>query len=318
MQVVTGAFGYIGREIARQLLAQGHAVRTVTTHPEKPDPFDGEVEARPYDFDNPERLVGHLRGAEVLFNTYWIRFAHGGATFAQANQNTRTLLAAARQAGVHKVVHISVTHPDLASELPYYRGKARQEMDVAGCGLPFAIVRPTLVFGRGDILVNNIAWLLRRFPVFPIFGGGAYRLQPVHVADLGRIAIRAAGASGDAVWDAAGPEILAFKGMVQMIRDRVSPRTWLVRSPPWLGLALGRLIGLLLGDVILTRAELDGLRQEKLVSNQPPLGTTLFSDWLAANATVLGRRYASEVARHFAWQPDEPPGAVLAEPEEGD
>ena len=301
MNVVTGAFGYIGREIARQLLAQGEQVRTITTHPDKPNPFGGMVEAFPYDFTDPERLAGHLAGARTLFNTYWIRFEHAGATFDQANANTRTLLAAARHAGVQRIVHISVTRPAIDSELPYYRGKARQEFDVAASGLGYSIIRPTLVFGQGDILVNNIAWLMRRFPVFPIFDGGEYRLQPVHVSDVARIAIQASQQRGNSVWDAAGPDTYTFRQFARLMRDRISPATWLAPLPGWLGLRLGRLIGGAVGDVVLTAAELDGLRQEKLISDRPPLGAVGFGAWLTRHADGLGRSYASELARHFDW-----------------
>lgn len=185
MNVVTGAFGYIGRYIARRLLESGEAVRTITTHSDKPNPFGPAVEAFPYNFDQPDELVASLRGATALYNTYWIRFEHGGMTFQQAVRNTHTLFECARQAGVKRIIHISVTKASLESRLPYYRGKALQEQALMDSGVSYAIVRPTLVFGREDILVNNIAWLIRRFPLFPIFGCGQYKLQPVYV-EIGR------------------------------------------------------------------------------------------------------------------------------------
>jgi NADH dehydrogenase len=313
MNVVTGAFGYIGRYITQHLLDLGEPVRTITTHPDKPNPFGaaaGEaavggaaVEAFPYSFDQPDRLVASLRGAGTLYNTYWIRFPYRGATFEGAVENTRILFEAARQAGVRKIVHISVTRASLDSNLPYYRGKALQEQLLEGLGVPYSIVRPTLVYGREDILVNNIAWLVRNFPAFPIFGSGMYRLQPVFVGDLAQIAVECSQNSGNAVLDAIGPDGYTFEEFVRLIAARLKPGLRLMHISPALGIAAGTLIGWVLGDVLLTRAELDGLMQEMLTSDQPPIGETSFTAWLDANADLLGRSYTSEVGRHFKWEP---------------
>ena len=302
MNVVTGAFGYIGKYIAARLLEAGEAVKTITTHPDKPNPFGAAVEALPYDFDDPDRLTASLRGARVLYNTYWIRFEHGGATFERALQNTATLFDCARLAGVEKVVHISGTNASLDSRLPYYRGKARQEQILAGSGVPHAIVRPTLVFGKEDILVNNIAWLVRRFPVFPIFGSGAYRLQPVYVGDLAEIAVTCAADPGQAVVDAIGPETFRFDEFVKLIGAAVHPGVRLVHMPPAAGIALGHILGLLVRDVVLTRAELQGLMDGALTSQQPPNGRTRFTEWLLAHRSEIGSSYSSELGRHFRWR----------------
>lgn len=297
--VVTGAFGYIGRAVTRRLLADGESVRTITTHPDKPDPFSGQVPAFKYDFDQPERLTAHLQGADTLYNTYWIRFPHAGASFEGAVANTKTLFECARQAGVGRIVHISVTNASGESDLPYYAGKGQQEVALKACGVPYTIVRPTLVYGRGDILVNNIAWLLRRFPVFPIFGDGQYRLQPVYIEDLAEIAVRAAKGPAGQTIDAVGPDTYTFKAFVRLMAERLNARTWLLPAPPGLGIALGKLVGLAVGDVVLTGDELKGLMDEMLTTSQTPTGSTHFSSWLDANTQDLGRKYASELGRHF-------------------
>jgi uncharacterized protein YbjT (DUF2867 family) len=297
--VVTGAFGYIGHSIARQLIHLGEDVRTVTTHIGRLNPFGRSLEVYSYDFDRPERLTRHLQGAQVLYNTYWIRFEHGGMTFEQAVRNTRTLFECAREAGISKIVHISVTGASEDSPLPYYAGKAGQEQALKDAGVPYAILRPTLVFGQGDILVNNIAWLMRHFPFFPIFGSGAYRMQPVFVDDLGAIAIEASKRPTSATDDVIGPEDFTFRRFAEVIASIVRPGLPLVHVPPWLGISAGRMIGSVVRDVILTRDELRGLMDEMLTSDAPPGGTTRFSEWAANNKDVLGSRYASELARHF-------------------
>jgi len=312
MNVVTGAFGYIGRYVARALLARGESVRTVTTHVDKPNPFGAAVEAFPYSFENPGALEECLRGASTLFNTYWVRFDHGSSSFDGAVKNTETLFRCARNAGVSRIVQVSVTNASLDSRLPYYRGKARQEEALRASGVPFTIVRPTLVFGREDVLVNNIAWLLRTFPAFPVFGSGAYRVQPVFVEDLATIAVEEARGEPGRVVDAIGPETFTFEELVRLIRSGVRPGTRLVHVPPWLGVAAGKLVGLFLGDVVLTRDELRGLMDEMLTSKQAPNGTTRFSEWLLAHRDEVGAGYTSEMARHFRWRAGEAETRQLA------
>src|SRR5262245_58545060 len=135
MNVVTGAFGYIGQAITRYLLDAGEQVKTVTTHSEKPNPFGHAVEAFPYHFDKPTELTASLRGASTLYNTYWIRFEYGGATFQQAVDHTVTLFQCAKKAGIEKIVHLSVTQASAGSRLPYYRGKGLQEKALLAAGV---------------------------------------------------------------------------------------------------------------------------------------------------------------------------------------
>lgn len=301
MDVVTGAFGYIGRYITKALLKRGRDVRTVTTHPNKPNPFGPAVRAFSYSFDNPNELARTLEGAESLYNTYWIRFPFDGHTYESAVSNTRTLFQCAKQAGVKRIVHISVTQASVNSDLPYYRGKALQESMLGESGVPFSIVRPTLVFGKEDILVNNIAWLIRTSPIFPIFGSGLYRVQPVFVEDLAEIAVRQSTNSPRATIDAIGPETFTFQQLVTLIAEKIGKKPIIVKVPPFFGIFCGQILGLFLHDVLLTRDELKGLMHELLTSRQLPNATTRFSDWLEENRSTIGSRYSSEIARHFRW-----------------
>jgi NADH dehydrogenase len=302
MDIVTGAFGYIGRYITATLLENGRQVKTITTHVNKPNPFGDRVQALPYNFEHPDRLEETLRGIDTLYNTYWIRFPHGGMTFEKAVENTRTLFQCAARAGVRKIVHISVTKAAPDSPLPYYRGKGLQEETLKQVGIPYAIVRPTLVFGREDILVNNIAWLARKFPLLPIFGDGKYRVQPVYVGDLATIATEAAIDGAPQIADAIGPETYTYRELVEEIATALDRRVWLVSVPPSLGIFLGRVVGLFLRDVILTRNEVRGLMANLLTSTQPPNGRTRFSTWIRENSPSLGASYSSELDRHFRWR----------------
>jgi NADH dehydrogenase len=309
LNVVTGAFGYTGKYITRRLLALGQSVRTLTGHPDpspsappgrgRGNPFGSQVEVRPFNFDNPSALTESLRGATTLYNTYWIRFARGDITFDRAVANSRTLIQAAATAGVRKIVQISITNPSKDSPLPYFRGKAAVEQCLMASGLPYAIIRPTVVFGMEDILLNNIAWLLRRFPIFPVAGEGDYRVQPVFVEDLAELAVDAAQGAGNAVLDAAGPEVYTFDEQVRLIAQAVGSRARVVHLPPGLVLPLSRLMGLLMRDVVLTSDELAGLMADLLVSTGPPTGHTSFRGWLEQNRGQIGAAYTSELRRHY-------------------
>src|SRR5690348_53071 len=186
---VTGAFGYSGRYIARRLLEAGHSVITLTNSPHRANPFGEQVRAFPFHFDQPSRLRDSLQGIDVLINTYWVRFDYPGFTHAQAVANTRILFQTAKAAGVRRVVHVSITNPDLHSDLPYFRGKAELELALRESGLSYCILRPTVLFGKEDVLINNIAWFLRHLPAVGVFGAGEYKLQPIYVDDLAAAAV---------------------------------------------------------------------------------------------------------------------------------
>ena len=297
--VVTGAFSYTGKYIARRLLAEGHSVRTLTGHPRLDHPLASQVEAFPLNFRDPNALVGALSGADTLFNTYWIRFPKGETTFEGAVENSRTLIGAAAEAGVRRIVHVSIANADSASPLTYFRGKGLVEEALDASGLSCAILRPTVVFGVEDILLNNIAWSVRRFPIMPIPGDGAYELQPIYVDDLARLAVEAAAGEESVVMDAVGPERYSYEGLVRLIAEAVGKRPRLLKLPADMALGMSRGLGMLLRDTMLTRDEVKGLTASLLVSDEPPLGTVSLREWARENAGSLGRKYASEVARHY-------------------
>jgi uncharacterized protein YbjT (DUF2867 family) len=297
--VVTGAFSFTGRFIARRLMAQERRIKTLTNHPRRTGTEDIKAEVAPLQFTDREALVESMRGGEVLYNTYWVRFRRGRANFGEAVANTRILLGAARDAGVRKVVHISVSNPSEESDLDYYAGKARTEKVVRESGLAWAIVRPTLIFGSGDILINNIAWILRRLPVFGIAGRGDYELQPVAGEDVAEIATWAGEQIDNVTVDAAGPETIAYTELVESIAIAVGRHPRFIYMSPRSAIRAARLIGRLVNDVMLNRPELDGLMQGLLVSHERPRGTRRLDNWLLTSAETLGRDYASELDRHW-------------------
>ena len=299
MDVVTGAFSYTGRAIAEELLGRGREVRTLIRRDAPRDPLAARIERAELQFRDMAALRAALSGVDVLYNTYWIRFPRAASTYERAVENTRLLLRVACAAGIRRVVHVSVTNPAESSPLPYFRGKALVEQDLAESGISYAIVRPTLVFGPRDILVNNIAWSLRRVPIFPVAGDGSYLVQPVSVADVASLCVDLAGREYEVVRDAAGPETLAFEELVRLVAAAVGRDVRVVHAPPRLVLALARAVGLARRDVMLTADELAGLQASLLTSREPPCGTDSFRSWVAASGETLGRGYVSELARNF-------------------
>ena len=297
LAVVTGALGYTGKYIAERLLSQGYSVRTLTSR--RPKVVDDRLTVAPLDFADRGGLINSLRGASLLFNTYWVRFPYGSATFEQAVANTERLVEAAVAAGVQRVVHISITNASVSSPLPYFRGKGLTEEAVIRSGLSYAVIRPTLVFGREDVLVNNIAWILRRVPIFGVPGSGDYRVQPVSVEDVADLAVAAGFRTDNVVQDAVGPEIFPFKEFIRMISTAVGSRARIVSVPPAVARVAVALISRLVNDIVLTPEELHGLMANLLVSRGPPTGRRLFSEWLSPHAGILGLHYANELNRHY-------------------
>ena len=297
LHVITGAFGYSGKYIAQRLLDAGARVRTLTNSPHRPHPFGDRIEVRPLAFDDPDALTEALRGADVLYNTYWVRFNHRRFTHGEAVRNTRRLFEAAQRAGVQRVVHTSITNPSEDSPLEYFHGKAVLERALIDSGLSYAILRPAVLFGREDILINNIAWMLRRFPIFGVFGNGQYRLQPIFVDDFATLAVAQGRATDSVIIDAIGPETFTYRELVQVIGQLIGRPRPVVSLPPRLGYAVAAVVGRAVGDVLLTWDEVQGLMADLLYTASPPAGQVRLTDWTRTHAATLGGRYASELAR---------------------
>jgi uncharacterized protein YbjT (DUF2867 family) len=295
--VVTGAFSYSGKAIAQALIARGRRVRTLTNHPERAG-ADPSVEVHPLVFDEA-RLRASLQGADTLYNTYWVRFPHGATTFAGAVANSEILFRAAAAAGVRRIVHVSITNPALDSPYPYFRGKAEVEGKLSSCGVAYAIARPAILFGGDGVLLNNIAWILRRFPVVAVGGGGAYRIRGIHIDDLASLCLDLARREDDVTVDAVGPESLTFRELLECIRAAVGSRSVVLPVPgelfPWLTAALGVLVR----DRLLTSDEYRAMADGLADSMAPTTGTIAMTTWIADNADRLGRHYANEITRHF-------------------
>lgn len=297
LHAVTGAFGYSGKYITQRLLDAGHEALTLTNSAQRANPFGGRVRAYPFQFDDWPQMAETLRGVKVLYNTYWVRFNHAMFQHETAVTNTLALFKAAQAAGVERIVHVSITNPSLDSPLEYFSGKAQLEQALIASGLSYAILRPTVLFGKEDILVNNIAWMLRKFPILGIFGDGQYKVQPIYVDDLAQLAVAQGASRENGIINAIGPETFTYKEMVAVIGEIIGKRRPLLSLPPALGYAAGWVVGRLVNDVLITREEIDGLMAGLLCVETPPTGSTPLTHWARSHALTLGRQYSSELSR---------------------
>lgn len=296
---VTGAFGYSGKYIAEKLLANRHSVITLTNSVQRANEFDGRVKAFPYNFDNLAALTKSLTGIDVLYNTYWVRFNHPLFNHADAVANTLVLFEAARQAGVKRIIHISITNPSETSPLEYFSGKAKLEKGLIDSGIPYSILRPTVIFGREDILINNIAWVLRHLPVFGVFGDGDYKLQPIYVQDLADLAVKCGEKQSNEIFDAIGPETFSYRELVETIGKLIGVKRAVISVSPGFGFLAGQIIGALTNDVLITRPEIEGLMANLLYTDSAPTGSTRLTDWIQHHSDALGRSYTSELKRRI-------------------
>jgi uncharacterized protein YbjT (DUF2867 family) len=297
--VITGAFSYTGRYATRMLLERGYGVRTLTGHSARANAFSGQVAAFPYNFEHPAALRKSLEGASTLINTYWVRFPRGELSFETAVRNSQTLIQAAADAGVRRIVHVSIANPSLESPLAYYRGKAQVEEAVRKSGLSHAIVRPTVIFGNEDILINNIAWFVRRLPIFGIPGDGQYGIRPIYVEDMARVLVDSVERSNSSTVDAVGPETFNFEELVRIIARELRSSIRIAHMPARLAYLATLVTGWAVRDVVLTWEEYLGLIGNLLAPSGPAAGATRLTEWLTANRENVGKNYASEVQRHF-------------------
>jgi uncharacterized protein YbjT (DUF2867 family) len=297
IHAVTGAFGYSGKYIAQKLLDKGYKVITITNSGNRANSFGDKLQVFPFNFENPEKLVKALKGVSVLYITYWVRFNHKMFTHADAVRNTTTLFESAVKAGVERIIYVSITNPSADSHLEYFSGKGKLENILKNSGVSYAILRPAVLFGKEDILINNIAWALRKLPVFGVFGNGQYRLQPIYVDDLAEIAVQEGGNRENKIIDCIGPEAFTYRGLVEAIGGIIGKRRLIIPVPPLFGYMVGSIIGKIVNDLFITWEEIDGLMADLLYVESPSNGKTKLTEWARKHADMLGRRYSSELDR---------------------
>ena len=207
-------------------------MRTLTRNLARENPFGRRVSAHHLDFSDPDGLRRSMEWANVLYNTYWIRVNHKGRTHQQCLEQTKVMFHAARDAGVRRIVPISITNADPDSDLPYFRGKGQLENELRNLkGVSYAILRPTVLYSTEDVLLNNIEWTLRKFPVVLLPGNGNYGIQPVFVKDLVKLAVDVSNGDNDIELDAVGPEVFSYKELNRAIKKATGAKCLIIPAP---------------------------------------------------------------------------------------
>lgn len=292
IHAVTGAFGYSGKYTAQKLLAQNNEVITLTNSYKRSNPFGEILKAYPFNFDNFDELVKSLKDVKVLYNTYWLRFNHN-----EAVDNTIKLFDAAKKAGVERVVHISITNPNKNSNLEYFKAKGILEEYLMNTGMSYSILRPAVIFGEEDVLINNMVWMIRNLPMIGIFGDGKYSIQPIYVMDLAELAVEQGKQTENKIIDAIGPETFQYRELLEKIMEVIGKKRKIISVSDGFGYFASKLIGWLQGDIVTTKSEIEGLKSNLLFTNSAPAGHTKLTEWMKENKNILGKVYSNELKR---------------------
>lgn len=243
---VFGGSGFLGQDVIRALLARGHTVRLVARHPQRPR-FDRDQEKRlqrrAADIRDPAAVRDAVAGSRVVINAVSLYTQRGDLTFEAIHvRGAAGLAAAAREAGVARLLQVSGIGATLNSPSPYIRARARGEAAVLDAFPDAVMVRPASLFGAGDALIRSLA-MLSRAPVIPLFGRGLTRLQPVWVEDvagaLARLADHTAPAAG--LYELGGAETLRYRALVAAVCRHLGRRRVRLAVPfvLWHLLAMG-------------------------------------------------------------------------------
>lgn len=256
------------------------------------EPEGPPIEARPHAFGDADALAAAFEGVRTFYNTYWIRTGDSSG-YASALARSKELIDAAAAAGVERIVHMSVLGASEDAPYPYFRAKAEVEEHGRNSGVPFAAVRPALIFGGSSALLSNLAWMLRRLPVMGVAGDGTYRVRPVHVEDVADICVDLADRDladlDGTVVDAVGPDRPTYDELIRHVRTAVGGRARIVHLPVPAVVAGARVLGWILEDEVLTRDELVSTMAGIADTDGPATGATSVIEWIHRRGATLGR-----------------------------
>lgn len=260
--LVTGASGFIGRRLVARLRDAGHAVTALVRAPAAYAAPEG-VAVVAGDVTDAAAVARAAAGCAAIVH---LANATGARDLARARAvnvgGTEHVLAAARAAGDCRVVFTSSVSAMRARLGPYGRSKREAEACVRAAGVPFVILRPSLVYGGGELgLVATLAAHLRGLPVLPVIGNGRIALDPVHLDDVCAVledCLTRADVLGR-TYDLLGPEQLSFDDFVRRLAAVLGVRPRLVHLPGPLALAAARLLGAVMARPPLTVDQVLGL-----------------------------------------------------------
>ncbi|MDE1834491.1 MAG: NAD(P)H-binding protein [Candidatus Micrarchaeota archaeon] len=297
--VVIGGTGFTGKYITKCLLKYKHKVVALTKHVNRDNEFGRKITIKPLDFENQENLVETMNGSRCVFNTYWVRFNYGGSSFDEAVRNSKAIIDACVDAKVKRLVHISVLDPSKNYKYDYFRAKMEVESYIEKSGLSYAILRPALLFGEEDILMNNITYLIRKYGLFFIFGSGEYKVTPTYVGDVAKEAVLQSRLNKNIIEDALGPEAFGFEELVRYIATTIGRPTRVAHLNKAFIPLVSKFLNICMHEPVVTSDEMGLLMDNGLYSDSKPIGSIRFSKWLKERKDTYGTEYHSETKRHF-------------------
>ena len=246
MQVlVTGATGFLGRRVVSELLAHHHQVRCLVHSPGKERFLDQSmVDVHYGNISDTDSITQAMFDVQAVVHLVGIIRPRRGATFEGVHrQGTANVLEAAKSGGAREIIYVSALGATPNPTYPYLNSKYEGEVRVAGSGLDYTILRPSVIFGRGDEFLTALAGLVRLGPVVPVIGPGKNRMQPIAVEDTARCIAASVGNSlvKGRVIDLAGPDRLSYNDLLDEVAramDRRIQRIHIPTAVAWPAVAL--------------------------------------------------------------------------------
>ena len=231
---VFGGTGFLGRRVVRHLRDKGFSVRIASRHPSSSRDDDPHVRLIGADIRERRSVETAVVGAFGVVNAVSLYVERGTDTFQALHVAAAERVAEqARKAGVERLIQISGIGADAASHSPYIRARGQGEQAVRQAGAGAVIVRPAVMFGPDDAFLNTLVQLLRWLPVYPMFGRGETRLQPVNVEDVGEAVARLMQRTGrQAITvECGGPRVYAYEELLRTIARAANVKRVLVPVP---------------------------------------------------------------------------------------
>jgi uncharacterized protein YbjT (DUF2867 family) len=266
---VFGGTGFLGRRVVSRLINHGFRVRVAVRHPGAVE--QEGVERVSADVTDEPSVAATLAGAEAAVNAVSLYVENRGLSFHAIHvAAARRVARLARGSGLRRLVHVSGIGSNPEATNDYIRERGQGELAVREAFPAATIVRPSVMFAADDAFLTTLVLLARRLPVYPLFGHGETRLQPVHVEDVAEAIARIimAEKAGDA-YDLAGPDIWSYRQLVQEAARAAGARTRLVSVPfPLWG--FGARVSEMIPGAPLTRAQVDLMRRDNVASGGLP------------------------------------------------